>query len=826
MKKFILLVLTLSLVGVNGFSRRKTKQLYKLPSTTSLPPPVVEDVNSNKTVATRPLSDRVFLVGTSEGLFKITSENKVLPLWTAGSVEQILDTYSNDNTNNEKNIETSDKENTATTNEENKKTVWYFRTSEGVLYSEDLENFTLCNEGLPKLVIKEYNGQDTSFKEVIHTLKDLSVNPFNPLQLVTATKDEVFLTQDGGKLWHSIGSASKNTSGLKAVAITSMLNGEQKETVAFMSHPIFGLSYIRLEAKNPMWVDVSSGFDLMPSMTQPDEISDILPVKKIDSEGKITSEVYLSQTYIPRIYKFNWGAKRGELIYKGEEPADTIDGLSMITQKTGGNNTDILLYTKNETLGSLDTITLKSPGTPEKLNEWKEAFSAVKGTINTAWIPMEKSGLDSNLCLNELWLLYPGSINTKYATTANNIKCVYASAYQCRLQSGIDKFKKIIKENKLNGLVIDMKDDYGLLRYETQDPYVKSMAKVTQYKVDIDHFIEEFKKDNVYLVARIVVFKDRNLGNYGGGKFAVWNYKTNTQWVGLKGYEDVLDEEGQVIDKTPTYYDELWVDPYCPIVWEYNVAIAKELISKGFDEIQFDYIRFPTDGLNLGSTSYRWKSQGMDKEGALTSFLRYARANIDAPIGIDIYGANGWYRSGTRTGQDVEMLCEYVDVIGPMFYPSHFEQGFLDIPPYADRTYRIYYYGTYRNTVMARNRVIVRPWVQAFKLNVRYDRQYYNNEYVIKQVYGVRDSVNRGYMYWNNAGNYDTISPDVSEEDKYIGDAPEADLKFRKPALGKEKALLLDKEDSISVMDNLYYTFQEDKEYRYKVFTPLLNVAQ
>ena len=66
----------------------------------------------------------------------------------------------------------------------------------------------------------------------------------------------------------------------------------------------------------------------------------------------------------------------------------------------------------------------------------------------------------------------------------------------------------------------------------------------------------------------------------------------------------------------------------------------------------------------------------MDKESALISFLSYARDNIQAPIGIDIYGANGWYRSGTRTGQDAEMLAEYVDVIGPMFYPSHFEQTF------------------------------------------------------------------------------------------------------------------------------------------------------
>jgi hypothetical protein len=185
----------------------------------------------------------------------------------------------------------------------------------------------------------------------------------------------------------------------------------------------------------------------------------------------------------------------------------------------------------------------------------------------------------------------------------------------------------------------------------------------------------------------------------------------------------------------------------------------------------------------------------MDKESALVSFLRYARANIDAPIGIDIYGANGWYRSGTRTGQDVELLAEYVDVVCPMFYPSHFEQSFLNYAPASERPYRVYYYGTYRNTVIGRNKLIIRPWVQAFYLNVSYDRQYYNENYVRQQVYGVRDSVNRGYMYWNGMCRYDDISPDVSDK-KYTGPSYEADAKYKKPALsGGSKAKLHEEQE-------------------------------
>lgn len=139
------------------------------------------------------------------------------------------------------------------------------------------------------------------------------------------------------------------------------------------------------------------------------------------------------------------------------------------------------------------------------------------------------------------------------------------------------------------------------------------------------------------------------------------------------------------------------------------------------------------------------------------SFLGYARRNIEAPISIDIYGANGWFRSGVRTGQDVELLARYADVICPMFYPSHFEQDFLAQPPEELRPYRIYYLGTLRNTYIARKRVVVRPYVQAFFLNVRYDRKWYNPDYVRRQVEGVRDSVNLGLTFWNNIGRYDDI---------------------------------------------------------------------
>ena len=775
----IALFLLLNVSTLNAQEIKEIKPLYQLPKKTM----IAEEKSSM-------LGN--FLVGSDSGLYKVTSSNNVFPLWVNGRVDQIL------------NLELPNADGTV-------KPAWLMRTDKGIFITYDLEVFEERNEGLSFLTIKKYQNKQKTLEKQIQELKDLCANPLNNNELVTATKDNVYYSNNAGETWINLGSMSKSTPGVKAVAIATL----DDETVVFMSHPIFGLSYIYPNRKNAAWVDVEKGFEKMPSLTSPDEIADIYPILRTQADGTLKTEIYISQTYIPRIYKFNWEEKHGELIYSGFEPADVIDGLTCID--------NVLMYSTLEGFGSLDLDTLQSPGKPVNEEQWHQAFSKVPDTINTAWIPAGRSGFGSGVLLNELWLLYPGTINSPYADVANGKKSIYASAYQCRNQAGIDKFKKVIKDRNMNSVVIDMKDDYGLLRYNSKNPLVLEKAKTSMYAMDLDHFINEFKKENIYLIARIVTFKDRTLSRYANGKYAVLDKTTNQPWLGIKGYEEIKDEAGTVTGKETLYYDEHWVDPYSEEVWEYNIEIAKELIERGFDEIQFDYIRFPTDGYNLRNAKYPWQDKGMDKESALISFLSYARENIKAPIGIDIYGANGWYRSGTRTGQDAEMLAEYVDVIGPMFYPSHFEQTFLNYEPVADRTYRIYYYGSFRNTIMCKNRAVIRPWVQSFYLNVSYDRMYYDSDYIEKQFFGCRDSIDRGYMCWNNSGEYGVTPPDIEQTKPFTGTAPEADGKYRKPALGTKMKSLNKNTSDLSVLDSIMYPNYEEPYYD-NSYTPLLQI--
>jgi len=751
--KFAILCVLFS--SLNLSCQTQAKPLYEIP-----------EVKNTSEKNTQPQVESI-LAGNNSGLYKIFTNNTVVPLWTEGRVKQCLktETFS---VSGEK-IEN-----------------WYFVTSKGILYSNDLTNFELRNNGIPFLFLNKWNGKDNNFVEEVEDIKDLAFNPLNPQILVTATKNSVFISYDGAQSWKSIGSMSKATPGIKAVAVADMPrydsagNENGTELVVFMSHPIFGFSYIFPEREKPVWNDVSAGFKIITTLSYPDEISDILPVVETDTTGKTKVNVYLSQTFIPNIYRFNWAEKKGNLIYSGKEPSCTIDSLSSVGKKLVVVKTNSICYlntdsadTGNSAINSsentgttqISEIVKKEIQPVPNFNIWKELFSNVEGKINSAWIPEKLSGYEKGLALNELWLLEPEKTGTTYKDQILGKRSLYIHPYQVRKQlgnEGIEKYLSIIEQNNLNSIVIDMKDDYGLLRYKSNNPLIIEKGTESAYSVDLDNLVSKFKEKNIYLIARIVTFKDRNLCRYAKGKYAVWDKTLNAPWVGIKGYEDKKDEEtGEVIGKETLYYDENWVDPYSPEVWEYNVEVAKDLVERGFDEIQFDYIRFPTDGYNLKNATFRWWTNRMSKESALMSFLSYARENIKAPIGIDIYGANGWYRSGARTGQEVEMLSKYVDIICPMFYPSHFEQDFLNYEPYEERPYRIYFYGSYRNTVIGRNEIIVRPWVQAFKLDIKYDRKYYGKNYVQQEILGVRDSTNTGYMYWNNVGNYEMIQADT-----------------------------------------------------------------
>jgi hypothetical protein len=741
-----------------------------------------------------------WLAGYDSGLFRVSPDgSKAESLWNEGEVRKIQRTGSG----------------------------WYFLTSKGIIYSADLASFESRSAGLPVKTYKLVEKGEKSFLREVQDLKDLAVDPENESRLLTCTKDEVFISEDGGKSWQNLGQPVATT-GLKAVSFGSYPGSG--EAAVWASHPIKGL-YVRKPVKGSGWAPASPGLAMIQGTTSVEEISDMIPAAVPGqavsgqtagqagqasvpaavqgkaqaagtAEGKApypAMRLWAANSFLPRIYCLDAKSKAFRQVYDSGESFGCVESLAILPSGE-------LRFVTSGAVKRLDPASglVSDDEGATRLAKAAAALHPDRQLLSLSFpeaaasggAPAYPAGAAPQSSLSELWLV--SFTDTKpFRAAAEKREGLYlATGFMVHPETR-RKYFDLMKERGLNAVVVDMKDDFGRLRFEPRDPLLRKMGK-TASPLDIEGFAKESKEKGVYLIARVVVFKDEVIYNCDGGKYAIWDAQAKAPWQGYNlvrrtpvpqslsptasgsseapaaaGSPAIPPEAGNAsplaagalagagsqaqsaLVREPI--KEYWVDPYSEAVWAYNVAIANEVIARGFDEVQFDYIRFPTDGANIDGAGFRWRDAGMDKESALASFLRYARENISAPISIDIYGANGWYRSGVRTGQDVELLAKYVDVICPMYYPSHFEQGFLAQPPATERPYRIYRTGTLRTDGIARGRVVVRPYVQAFYMNVSYDRAYYNLDYVKREVAGVRDAVDLGMTFWNNAGRYDDI---------------------------------------------------------------------
>jgi hypothetical protein len=694
-------------------------------------------------------------VGTETGLYGINLYGVVSPLWTGGAVKKLVRT----------------------------ETYWAILSDQGVLVSRDLLQWESRNSGLPEKVIKVYDEGKKTFMTIVQELKDLEVNPADPDTMVCATKEAVFVTRDQGRSWKNLGFPPFRTNGIKAVAAAGL-----PDLTVFLSHSTYGVYYIKADAPGARWTELSEGLEKLETTGNTDEVSDIAVTLSLPGgENPPGLNVYAAQTFRRRIYRLDWDRKRFIQIWSDNSDFGSVDSLDI--------SRDTLRFIREGAVMELNRQALEtesaSPGLRLRQDIRDHVRSLVEQGLTPLCVTIPENSLyaDSEpVTLSELWLLdipapdttdragnsIAKSVADSAAKSAANREGIYLPVNHAMDSYSLKPYLDAIANRNLNMVVVDMKDDYGRLRFTPLNPAIAEKGRVFR-PVDLDVFLGTMKDKGIYTVARVVVFKDPELARKEGGKFAVWDSRNNTAW---KGYYDsrrlktpqtqgdgapssltteILPADDPAYEIVRTWYDEQWVDPYAEDVWDYIAAVGRELYERGFDEIQFDYIRFPTDGDNLANARYRWQENGMDMESAMLSFLRHIRKRIDAPISIDIYGANGWYRTSARTGQEVELLAPYVDVICPMYYPSHFEQDFLAQKPPELRPYRIYYQGTLRTSHIARFQAIVRPYVQAFYLNVSYDRTYYNSDYVRREVEGVRAAGKGGLTYWNNSGRYDDI---------------------------------------------------------------------
>lgn len=289
----------------------------------------------------------------------------------------------------------------------------------------------------------------------------------------------------------------------------------------------------------------------------------------------------------------------------------------------------------------------------------------------------------------------------------------------------------MVDRTELNAIVVDIKGDGGRLVYPSQIPLAQEAGASLSSSVSVAEVLLWAKERGIYTIARMVVFKDPVLA-------------THRPDLAVHRADGSLLADGG---------GALWVDPFREEVWEYNLDLAREVAELGFDEIQFDYIRFPSDG-PVRDAVYSEVSTEESRRGAIRGFMARAQEELKplgAAISADIFAITAWVEDDQGIGQTIEDVAPYVDYLSLMVYPSTFTPGVggYDVP--TAYPYEIVYQTLAR--VRERSGVILRPWLQHFG-DYRYHIPYGLTEYLAQKQAAI-DAGATGWLFWNALGVYD-----------------------------------------------------------------------
>jgi hypothetical protein len=295
-------------------------------------------------------------------------------------------------------------------------------------------------------------------------------------------------------------------------------------------------------------------------------------------------------------------------------------------------------------------------------------------------------------------------------------------------------------------VVIDVKGDRGLIPYRTEVPLALEAGAQGPVMIrDFDGLLADLKARGIYTIARVVAFKDNVLAAHRPD-LAIIDTRTGKPWI---------DNEKLA-----------WVDPTREEVWDYLIAVAREAAAKGFDEVQFDYVRFPTDG-RLSAARYSRPNNQAVRIETIAGFLAKARREL-GPTGVflaaDVFGYTAFNDNDTDIGQRIEELAPHLDYICPMVYPSGYHKGIPGVRVAVDNPYEI----VKESVRLIRKRsthttVQVRPWLQDFR-DYAFDRRIFGPREVRAQIKGAHDAGAAGFMLWNPRNDYtaDALRPAVT----------------------------------------------------------------
>lgn len=356
--------------------------------------------------------------------------------------------------------------------------------------------------------------------------------------------------------------------------------------------------------------------------------------------------------------------------------------------------------------------------------------------------------VDETIVSSSKLFIYDSGLTFEYPDAVRGVYVTGHSAGGSRFNYLLD----LMDSTKLNAMVIDIKDDFGNLTYKPSEDSPLSKYDIGKpYIKDPKAVLKVMEEKQIYPIARIVVFKDTELAKR---KPELSFVDGDTVWKNGRG--------------------EAFVNPFLQDVWDHNVEIAIEAAKMGFQEIQFDYVRFPEGFEKRDSTlTYSMGEYATSKLDpvqrrvqAVTDFVAYAREKLKpygVKVSVDIFGYSATLPEAPGIGQNFSKIAANVDVISSMIYPSHWTSYFGIAKPDLEPYRLVQEYAKVENAKLSEleNPPISRPWIQDFTASYLGAGNYqkYGKEQVEAQIKALSEAGIKEYLLWNASNKY---SPGVN----------------------------------------------------------------
>lgn len=360
------------------------------------------------------------------------------------------------------------------------------------------------------------------------------------------------------------------------------------------------------------------------------------------------------------------------------------------------------------------------------------AVTGPDGTFQLSGVPAEGQIVVKRAGYRDAVVDYPDDMTVEVSLEAFDVRAIYVSAAVAGDDRQWDALLDLIDRTELNAVVLDVKDGTGAVLYDTKVQLaIDAGARAPAY--DLKSRLDDLKDRDIYAIARVVVFEDPILPAAQPER-AIRDLATGQTWT--------------------TWDGRAWPNAFDETVWQYNIDIAAEVAEAGFDEIQLDYLRFPTDG-PVEVADYGREVTVEARTTAISEFLTRMRAAL-APTGtflaISVEGTTLWDESDNGIGQDLDLMAPLADVVNPRIYPSHFSPGSFGYDFPNDHPYRVISINMQRiEERFGSAGFKFRPWLQDFSSGLGID---YGIEQVRAQIDATAEHGAPGWMLWNATSTY------------------------------------------------------------------------